>query len=56
MIWLLMEKKLYNQAVSLDIKRFEEIRKLALGKDEDSTTGCLLDYEYVKKINSSWFK
>ena len=31
-----------------DIKRHEEIRKLTTGQEEDYTTGCLLDYEYIK--------
>ena len=31
-----------------DIKRYEEIRKIATGQVEDYTTKCLLDYEYIK--------
>ena len=38
----------YNQPVDSDIKRYEEIRKLITGQSEDYTTGCLLDYEYIK--------
>ena len=30
-----------------DIKRYEEIRKLTTGQDEDYTTGCFLDYDYI---------
>ena len=41
-----MEKKFINQAIDSDIKRYEEIRKLSTGQDEDYTTGCLLDYDY----------
>ena len=41
-------KNIYDQAVDSDIKRFEEIRKLTTGQGEDYTTGCLLDYDYVK--------
>ena len=36
-------KKIYDQSVDSDIKRYEEIRKLTTGQDEDYTTGCLLD-------------
>ena len=43
-----MEKKIYDQAIDSDIKRYEEIRKLATVKSEDYTTGCLLDYNYIK--------
>ena len=31
-----------------DIKRYEKIKTLTTGQGEDYTTGCLLDYEYVK--------
>ena len=41
-------KNIYDQAIDSDIKRFEEIRKLTTGQGEDYTTGCLLDYDYVK--------
>ena len=34
--------------LSSDIKRYEEIRKLTTGHHEDYTTGCLLDYDYIK--------
>ena len=37
-----------DQPVDSDIKRYEEIRKLTTGQGEDYTTGCLLDYEYIK--------
>ena len=30
-----------------DIKRYEEIRKLTTGQDEDYTTGCFLGYDYI---------
>ena len=31
-----------------DIKWYREIRKLTTGQGEDYTTGCLLDYEFIK--------
>ena len=31
-----------------DIKRYEEIKKLTTGQGEDYSTGCLLDYDYIK--------
>ena len=31
----------------LILKRYKEVRKLPTGKDEDYTTGCLLDYDYT---------
>ena len=30
------------------IKQYEEIRKLTTGEGKDYTTGCLLDYDYIK--------
>ena len=44
-------KNFYDQAIDSDKKQYEEIRKLTTGQGEDYTTGCLLDYEYVKKKN-----
>ena len=41
-------KIFYDQAIDSDIKRYEEIRNLTTGQGEDYTTGCLLDYEYIK--------
>ena len=41
-------KNFCDGAIDSDIKRFEEIRKLITGQVEDYTTGCLLDYEYIK--------
>ena len=38
----------YYQPVDSDIKRFEEIGKLTTGQRADYTTGCLLDYDYIK--------
>ena len=41
-------KDFYEHAINSDIKRYEEIRKLITGQDEDYTTGCLWDYDYIK--------
>ena len=41
-------KNFYDQGIDSDIKRYEEIRKLTTGQGEDYTTGCLLDYYYIK--------
>ena len=30
------------------IKKYDEIKKIATGKGDDYTTGCLLDYQYFK--------
>ena len=41
-------KKVHDQSIDFDIKWYEEIRKLTAEQGEDYTTGCLLDYEYIK--------
>ena len=41
-------KNFYDQPIDSDIKRYKEIRKLTTGQSEYYTTGCLLDYDYIK--------
>ena len=41
-------KSFYDQPNDSDIKRCEEIRKLTTGQGKNYTTGCLLDYEYIR--------
>ena len=45
---IIIGKKLYDQPIDSDIKRYEEIRTLTIRQNEDYTTGCLLNYEYIK--------
>ena len=41
-------RNFYDQPIDSHIKRYEEIRKLTTGQGEYYTTGCLLDYDYIK--------
>ena len=41
-------KNFYDQSINDQIKTYDEIRKIATGKGDDYTTGCLLDYQYFK--------
>ena len=41
-------RNFYDQPISDQIKKYDEIRKIAIGKRNDYTTGCLLDYQYFK--------
>ena len=41
-------KNVFDQPINSNIKTYENIRKIATGKGDDYTTGCLLDYSYVK--------
>ena len=51
-------KNLCPEAIEsdIDIKPYQKIFKNPKGQGEDYTTGCLLDYDYIKKslyINSN---
>ena len=41
-------KYVFNQSVKNDKITFENIKKIATGRGNDYTTGCLLDYLYFK--------
>ena len=41
-------RNFYDQNISDDFKKYEELRKVMTGKGEDYTTGSLLDYDYWK--------
>ena len=45
---IINEENFYDQPIDSDIKRYEEIRKLTTGQGEYYTTGCLLNYKYIK--------
>ena len=47
---IIIGKSTYDQSIYSDLQRYEKIRNLTRGIDEDYTTGCLLDYEYIKKF------
>ena len=41
-------RNFYDQPINDQIRKYDEIRKIATGKGDDYTTGCLLDYQYFK--------
>ena len=41
-------RNFYDQPINDQIKKYDEMRKIATGKGDDYTTGCLLDYQYFK--------
>ena len=41
-------RNFYDQPINDQVKKYDEIRKIATGKGDDYTTGCLLDYQYLK--------
>ena len=42
-------KNFFDQPVKNNKVTYENIRKIATGQGDDYTTGCLLDYTYLKK-------
>ena len=38
-----------DHAINESIKNYDEIRKIAIGQEDDYTTGCLLYWSYFKK-------
>ena len=45
---IIIGKNFYDQPIGSKIKWYQKIRKLTTGQGEDYTTGCLLDYGYIK--------
>ena len=41
-------RNFFDQPINGMSKTYENIRKIATGKGDDYTTGCLLDYPYFK--------
>ena len=41
-------RNFHDQPINDQIKKYDEIRKIAIGKGDDYTTSCLLDYQYFK--------
>ena len=42
-------RKFFDQPINSMNNTYENIRKIATGKSDDYTTGCLLDYPYFKE-------
>ena len=42
-------RNIFYQPINSMTKTYENIRKIATGKDDYYTTGCLLDYPYFKE-------
>ena len=42
-------KNFFDQPINSDLKTYENIRKIATGREDDHTTGCSLDYSYFKE-------
>ena len=42
-------RNFYDQPINNQIKKYDEIRKIAARQGDDYTTECLLDYQYFKE-------
>ena len=42
-------KNFFGQQINTKFKTYENIRKIATDEADDYTTGCLLDYSYLKE-------
>ena len=42
----------YDQPINDQIKKYDEIRKIARGKGDNYATECLLDYQYLNLITN----
>ena len=45
---LINGRNFYDQPINGQTKKYDKIRKIATGKGDDYTPGCLLDYQYFK--------
>ena len=43
------ERNFFGQPVNINLRTYDNIRKIATGQEHDYTIGCLLDYNYFKK-------
>ena len=41
-------RNFYDQPINDQIRKYDEIRKIATGQGDDYATGCLLDYQHFK--------
>ena len=44
-------RNLFDQPIKNDLRTYGNISKIATGQGDDYTTGCLLDYPYLKKFH-----
>ena len=45
---LIDDRNSSGQPINDQVRKYDEIRKIATGKGDNYTTGCLLDYQYFK--------
>ena len=45
------EKNFFDQPVKSSVRTFDNIQKIVTGQGDDSTNGCLLDYNYFNNYD-----
>ena len=45
---LINGKNFYDQPITHETRKYDEVKMISLRKGEDYTIGCLLDYKYLK--------
>ena len=43
-----MDETFFDQVVKNNLRTYDNIQKIATGQGNDYTSGCLLDYPYLK--------
>ena len=43
-------RNFYDQPINDSMKQYGKVRKISPGQGDDYTTGCLLDFAYLKKL------
>ena len=46
-------RNFYDQPINDLIKQYDEVRKVSTGQGDDYITGCLLDFAYLKKLQTN---
>ena len=49
-------KNFFDQPIKNNKVTYKNIIKISIGQGDDYTTGCLLDYMYLKKIVTKWLQ
>ena len=46
--FLIVGRNFFDKPIKIDLRTYNNIRKIAIGQGDDYTSGCLLDYPYFK--------
>ena len=49
MLCMIDGRNFFHQTIKNDLRKYDNIKKIATALGDDYTTGCLLDYPYFKE-------